>query len=90
MSTAKALTERLAATGQRRRGPSAIYAVVSDEHNLIAMTEGMLDVWFLSLSPERKAEIYEADLDSDLAPTALPDLTISAPTQRGASRYADA
>ncbi len=85
MSIAKAITQRLAATGQRRRGPGAIYAIVSDEHNLIAMTEGMLDEWFVSLSPERKAEIFEADLDSDLA-----EVTPHALNQEGASRHADA
>lgn len=68
MSVAQALTQRM---NQKSitRSPKSIYTVVSDEHNVHCMTEGMLDAWWASLPPEQKAVVYEADLDGLLDET---------------------
>jgi hypothetical protein len=43
--------------------PDTIYAVISDGHNMHCLTEDQIDAWFLSLSADRKAELYEAETE---------------------------
>jgi hypothetical protein len=62
VSTAQALTDRMAETG-RTRTKDGIFAIVSDDHNVHCLTEAMLDAWWASLPPTEKAVIYEADTD---------------------------
>ena len=59
MTTAKAITNALAAKGIERTAPGAIYLVLMDGPRSVCFTESMLDTWFLNLTPEQKAEICE-------------------------------
>ncbi len=68
MSVVKQLNQRMKAKGIKRSKDS-IYAIALDDHNVHCMTEEMLDEWWVSLPPERKAVLYEADLDGVLDET---------------------
>ncbi|QHN04393.1 hypothetical protein FTO74_14250 [Granulicella sp. WH15] len=46
-------------------GPDSILCVVMDEHNVHCLNESQLDAWWANQTPEQKAAIYEADLESD-------------------------
>jgi hypothetical protein len=46
--------------------PDTILAVVHDGHNMHCLTEGDLDEWFRSLSTDRKAALYQAELEGAL------------------------
>ena len=84
MSTAKALTERMDATGRKRSQSESIYTIVSDDHNVHCMTAPMLDAWWSSLNPERKAEIFDEFWD-------LPELSAepSPEPSHCSSKYAE-
>jgi hypothetical protein len=68
MTVAAKLAQRFAAEGIRRSEDS-IYTIVSDDYNVHCMTAGMLDAWWSSLNPEKKADLFEADLDGLLYET---------------------
>ena len=40
-----------------------VLAIITDAHNCHAMTEELIDVWWGSLTPAEKAEIYTASLE---------------------------
>ena len=67
MSNARTLTKMLAANGVERSGPGAIYLVTLDGNSAQCFTEPALDGWWENLTPDRKAEIFERDLDGDPA-----------------------
>jgi hypothetical protein len=63
MTTARAITQSLAAKGIQRSSPKAIYLVLTDEHHTVCYTEPDLDTWFSSLTPEEKAHLCELHHD---------------------------
>ena len=54
----------LAPAGVEPLDDGTVYAVVLDGKQAYGMTESMLDVWWNNQTPEKKAEVYEADLYS--------------------------
>ncbi len=61
MTVAAKINHRMRRSGLTR-GQGAIYALAIDPHNVHCLTESHLDTWWLSLSAEDKAEIYEQRL----------------------------
>jgi hypothetical protein len=53
------------ATG-RTRTKDGIFAVVGDDHNVLCLTEEMLDTWWRELAPEDKGALYELHLGGAL------------------------
>lgn len=45
-----------------------IIITVGDSHTMHCMTEGHLDVWWNTLTPDRKAVLFEAELEGLLDP----------------------
>ena len=64
-TTAQSITQRMEAEG-RTRSKDSIYTVVSDDHNVLCMTEALLDTWWAFLQPEHKAALYELHLEGIL------------------------
>lgn len=68
MSIVQKLNQSMKVKGIKR-SRNSVYAIALDDHNVHCMTEDMLDEWWVSLSPEQKAVVYEADLDGLLDET---------------------
>jgi len=49
--------------GQQK--PNHVLAIVMDQHACHAMTEELIDTWWHALSPEEKAALYSASLDTE-------------------------
>lgn len=65
MRNAKAMEDALSVKGIQRSGPGAVYLVALDGDSAQCFTEPALDGWWENLSPERKAEIFDRDLEGD-------------------------
>lgn len=41
-----------------------ILTTISDEHNIHTLTESQLDVWFQSLTPDRKVALFHDEMEA--------------------------
>ena len=42
-----------------------VLAIAADAHSCHPMTEPLLDTWWLNLTPNHKAQLFERDLNQD-------------------------